>query len=177
MKLIEHAKKELELSGLFDKNSDYNGMLGENVIELIETFSKQGHSGHTASIVSDLFNKLSRFKPISPLTGKDDEWCEIENGVYQNRRNSAVFKAGKDGRAYFIDAYVKRTPNGNYWSGRLEFKDGRSIGKCYIKDFNDMPTITINVLEREVNKDDWESWIEDESQLEKLAKHYEFEIK
>jgi len=177
MTLIEHAKHELELNGMFDKNADYGGALAESVMELIEVFSKQGHSGRSASMVSDLFNELSRFKPISPLTGKDDEWCEIADGIFQNKRNSAVFKDGKDGKAYFIDAYVKKTLNGSCLSGCLTLKDGRNIGKCYIKDFSKMPTLTINVLEKEIKKDDWEMWIEDESQLEDLAKYYDFEIK
>ena len=174
--LIEHAKRELTLNGMFDEDSDYNGMLGEAVIELIEVFSKQGHSGCSANMVSNLFNKLSRFKPISPLTGQDEEWIEIMDGTYQNKRNSSVFKDGKEGKAYFGDAYVKRTPNGSCWGGRLELKDGRSIGRCYIKDFTKMPTITIDVLEKEVAKDDWDMWIEDESQLDELAKYYDFEI-
>jgi len=176
MTLVEHAKQELMINGMFDEDADYNGMLGEAVMELIEVFSKQGHSGCSAAMVSNLFDKLSRYKPISPLTGKDDEWNEIADGIYQNNRNCAVFKDGKDGKAYFNDAYVKKTPNGSCWNGRLDLKDGRSIGRCYIKDFANMPTITINVLEKEVAKDDWEMWIEDESQLEELAKYYDFEV-
>jgi uncharacterized alpha/beta hydrolase family protein len=39
-----------------------------------------------------------------------------------------------------------------------------------------MPTITINVMEEEVSPNDWNMWIEDESQLEELAKHYDFDI-
>ena len=39
-----------------------------------------------------------------------------------------------------------------------------------------MPTITIDVLEKEVAKDDWEMWVKDESSLEELAKYYDFEI-
>ena len=180
MNLIEHAKKELEIAGLFDKDSDYNGMLGTAVMELIENFSKQGHSGHSASIVVDIFNKLAKYKPLSPLTGEESEWVNVEGpdgNMHQNNRNSAVFKDSKDGKPYFIDAYVKRTPNGNKWCGRLHLKDGRSVGRCYIKDFSSMPTIVIDVLEKEVEKDNWDIWVEDESQLEALAKYYEFEIK
>jgi hypothetical protein len=96
--------------------------------------------------------------------------------VFQNNRNSEVFKDGKEAKAYFNDAFVKKTPDGSRWSGRLNLKDGRSIGRCYIKDFNNMPTVVIDVLEKEVKKDDWEMWIEDENQLEELAKYYDFEI-
>lgn len=180
MSLIEHAKKEMELAGLFDKDSDYGGMISQSVMELIEVFSKQGHSGESASTVIYVFNKLASYKSLQPLTGEDSEWVNVEGpdgNLYQNIRNSAVFKDGKDSRAYFIDAYVKRTPNGHRWSGRLNLKDGRSVGRCYIKDFDNIPTIVIDVLEKEITKDDWEMWIEDESQLEKLAKYYDFEIK
>jgi len=39
-----------------------------------------------------------------------------------------------------------------------------------------MPTIIVDVLEKEVAKDDWEMWIKDESQLDELAKYYKFDI-
>jgi len=176
MALIEYAKQELELSGMFDKDADYGGELAKSVMELIEVFSKQGHSGQSADMVSNLFNKLSRLEPLSPLTGKDEEWSQITDGVFQNKRNSAVFKEDKDGKAYFIDAFTLKTQNGSCWNGRINLKDGSSIEKCYIKDFSHMPTITIDVLEKEIKKDDWEMWIEDESQLELLAKYYDFDI-
>jgi len=57
MGLMEHAKKELELAGLFAKDSDYGGMLGDAVLELIEKFAEQGHSGASAGMVSDLFGR------------------------------------------------------------------------------------------------------------------------
>jgi len=176
MTLIKHARHEFELNGMFDKDADYSGKIAKAVMELIEVFSKQGHSGGSANMVSNLFYKLSMFEPISPLTGKDEEWCEIVDGMFQNRRNSAVFKDGKDGKAYYVDAYVKETPNGIHWHGRLKLKNGRSIGKCYIKNFVNMPTIVINVLEKEIKKHDWETWVENEKQLEELAKYYDFEI-
>ena len=123
-----------------------------------------------------LQNKLARFKPIYRLTGKDEEWVELQGGTFQNKRNSAVFKDGKDGIAYFIDAYSKKTPNGTLWGGKLNLKDGRTIGRCYIRDYSNMPTIIVDVLEKEVAKDDWEMWIKDESQLDELAKYYKFDI-
>ena len=40
--LTDHARNELKLAGLFDKDSDYDGMLGDSVMELVKVFSKQG---------------------------------------------------------------------------------------------------------------------------------------
>ena len=64
MTLTEFAEAELRRVGLFDEDSDYNGMLGEAVMELIRTFAKQGHSGCSAGITADLFNRVVRYKPL-----------------------------------------------------------------------------------------------------------------
>tara|TARA_Y100000296_G_C5133042_1_gene236621 strand:+ start:127 stop:447 length:321 start_codon:yes stop_codon:yes gene_type:complete len=71
--LVEYAKQELEAAGLFDKDSDYDGMLGTAALELVEVFAKQGHSGFSASIVTSLVNKLFKYEPLGPLTGEDYE--------------------------------------------------------------------------------------------------------
>ena len=39
MSIIDHATTELEIAGLFDNDSDYNGAIGEAVMELIEAVS------------------------------------------------------------------------------------------------------------------------------------------
>jgi len=59
--LVNHAQKELQRVGLFDKDSDYDGALGEGVLELITTFANQGHSGMSAEMTRELFYKLSNF--------------------------------------------------------------------------------------------------------------------
>lgn len=62
--LIDHANKELTRVGLFDKDSDYDGELGRGVLELITVFANQGHSGMSAEMTVQLFEKLARFKEI-----------------------------------------------------------------------------------------------------------------
>lgn len=54
----EFFKKRLTEMGLYDKDSDYDGMIGKAVEELSETFSKQGHSGCSAEIALSIFNGL-----------------------------------------------------------------------------------------------------------------------
>ena len=78
MGLIDHAKTELEIAGLFDKDSVYDGALGESVMELIQVFSKQGHSGMSAPLVANLFHKLATYQPLGPITGKDEEWGDVK---------------------------------------------------------------------------------------------------
>ena len=179
MGLVDFAKKELELIKAFDKEGDfYGGMTGKSVLELIEVFAKQGHSGMNAGIVRQLFHKLADYKPLSPLTLEDDEWNQGLDGssLYQNKRNFSVFKDGKDGRAYYGKAYTKKTQKGTCWSGRLDLPNGKYLGKCYIKDFNNLPTICIDVIETEVKKDDWEMEIKDLAQLRELRKYYDFNL-
>ena len=189
MGLIDHAKTELEIAGLFDKEGDfYEGMTGKAVMELIEVFSKQGHSGMSAPIVADIFKKLANYEPLGPITGKDEEWSDVRdlgNGKpwYQNKRCSALFKDGKDGRPYYIDAVIKRDQRGVTWSGMAwlseeDYKSGnrsKMVGKKgYIKSFPFTPkTFYIDVKDVEVAKDDWESFVVDPSQLDEVREYYD----
>jgi len=142
MGLIEHAQKELRLAGVDSKEAMYDGMLYNAIMELITTFSKQGHSGYSARIVIDIFNKLANFEPISPLTYEDDEF----NDNNKNIRRSDVFRETEDGRFYYISAIQWLNPDGSVWTGTATC-NGKSISSTqYIKHRN-MPlkTFTIEV--------------------------------
>lgn len=54
-KLFEERLTEL---GMFDEDSDYNGMIGRAIMGLSETFVKQRHSGMSAAITTELFSQL-----------------------------------------------------------------------------------------------------------------------
>lgn len=54
----EFFKRRLQEHGVYEADSDYEGLLGKWVEELSETFSKQGHSGTSAEITIGLFNEL-----------------------------------------------------------------------------------------------------------------------
>lgn len=182
--LEQHAKMELELAGMFDKDSDYDGMLGDAVMELVKCFAKQGHSGCSAAMTLALFQKVASFKPLTPITFKDEEWVDTGNDAFQNKRNSAVFKKGKDGRPYYIDAHYQKTQTGSTWGGSISVGDGRVVRKCYIKDPANMPKICIDVIDWEVNKDTgtvevgsgwWLHKMKDVTQLQKLEEFYDIE--
>lgn len=108
--LEQFAKEELTRAGLFDEDSDYGGMLGHAVMKMVKVFADEGHSGFSASMAVAAFSKLVRFEPLTPLTGDDDEWGEVDDGVFQNIRCSHVFK-DKTG-AYDIQGRVFREPSG-----------------------------------------------------------------
>lgn len=88
--LTKHAIDELKIAGLFDKDSDYNGMLGEAVLELIEVFAKQGHSGCSASMVVSIFQKLANYQTITPLTGEDSEWHNTGNNIPEQSKQCSI---------------------------------------------------------------------------------------
>lgn len=111
--LIDHAKRELETYGLGSPEADYGGALATDVLALITLFASQGHSGGSAGRVSSLFNKLSRFEPLGPLTGGDDEWMSMD-GVSINIRCSRVIRT--NGVAKDIQGIVWEEPNGSRYT-------------------------------------------------------------
>lgn len=116
--LKEFASSELAFlgSGPMDRS------MRDHVLRLVEVFADEGHSGFSAATASRMFDRLSRFKPIRPLTGADDEWNAIaadmvgRDGLFQNRRCPSVFK-DQDG-AYDIDATVFEDPDGVRYTNR-----------------------------------------------------------
>ena len=111
--LVDYAKDELKRIGMIDSGEPYNDWATKAILDLIELVASQNHSGFTAPYVINAFNRLARFKPLSPLTGVDDEWKDIGDGRFQNKRYSAVFK-DKDGTAYNIEGKVF-TDDGEIW--------------------------------------------------------------
>lgn len=107
MSLISHAETELDFIGMKDEEG-MNGMMRKHILHMIEEFSKEGHSGFSASYAASCLEKLMRYEPLAPLTGEDWEWVDVgeQSGgpLWQNKRCSKIFK-DKDG-AYDIDAIV-----------------------------------------------------------------------
>ena len=182
MGLIEHAKNELTLAGYFDKDGMYNGMIGDAVMELIEKFSEQGHSGMSASIVRQLFNRVADYGIIKPISFEDDNWIECAEQLYQHKRKSTVFKICKGGRPYYLDAFVKvaKFPDGHTsnWSGVLIVEGNKKVSYCYIKNPSCMPTIEIELDVKYYGdkSSDWDFLPAKEEQLEELKKYYDFDI-
>jgi len=119
--LVKHARGELERIGAFDKDKDfYGGMTGNAVMELVKVFAEQGHSGMSASLVRGLFARVANYEPLSPLTGEDDEWNDVGDGLFQNRRCSHVFK--ENGQAFDSEGKVFVEPDGcayTSWDSRV----------------------------------------------------------
>lgn len=106
MSLTDYAREELDHAGLLDDDSDYGGMIGRAVLELVEVFASQCHSGASAEVVLEAFKKVASFEPLSPLTYEPDEWFDRseESGspMWQNRRDPRVFSFDKGATHYRV---------------------------------------------------------------------------
>ena len=99
-------------------------VINRDILEIVEKFSEQGHSGFSASYALSVLDRLLRYKPISALTGDESEWNEVSSGkdgmaTYQNKRCSSVFKdvdsSGKIVSIHDIDAIVVSDNGGITW--------------------------------------------------------------
>lgn len=83
MSVKDEAIKNLEYAGLFEKDSDYGGMLGWAVMRLVETHLAEGHSGASHEIALAIFNKVIRGHA---LTAKywDERKAELDRFAQQN---------------------------------------------------------------------------------------------
>ena len=88
----------------------------QHMKDLLEVFSEEGHSGSSAPYAVNLFSKLALFKPLSPLTGANEEWDAAyssgKDSVQQNKRCTHVFRNVRTGEAYDIYAVIFRDKNG-----------------------------------------------------------------
>lgn len=118
--LLEHARNELKLIGMTEDAADeMNAAITKDILQLIEIFSEQGHSGFSANYCISMFEKLARYETIAPITGEDGEWTDVGNYdgrvVYQNKRASNIFReVSENGNviSYQIDRYIFREPDG-----------------------------------------------------------------
>lgn len=111
--LLDYAKRELDLLGMTDEASKEGGDtinldMRKHILEMVDLFSKEGHSGMSATYAVAILKDLLSYTPLTPLTGADDEWVEVSNemgvALYQNKRCSTVFK--QNDKAYDIDGKV-----------------------------------------------------------------------
>ena len=116
---IDYAKQELCNVSLF-------GMT-DQILDLLSLLKHQQHSRDSIKYTLITVDKLMSLKPLSPLTGDDDEW--FYNGFtpkshLSNKRFPRVRK-GPDGRAYDEEGKIFRGSDG--------FERVTSDSRVYIK--------------------------------------------
>lgn len=63
----EYFVKRLKELGMYDADSDYNGMIGKAIEELSMKFAMQGHSGMSSKVTMELFNQLMKEWESQPI--------------------------------------------------------------------------------------------------------------
>ena len=118
--MIEKAKYELDL--ILKQCEDEEGrkmqkVINKDILDLVELFANQGHSGFTANYTINVLTKLLKQSFVTPLTGADDEWIEVTDGIYQNKREGTIFKDKDrfDGKPYYIDGKAFSDDGGKSW--------------------------------------------------------------
>lgn len=150
---VEYAKSEL---ARITKDGDgLQDAINKNVLDIVELFASQGHGEISAGYVMSVLERLLRFKPLTPLTGEDDEWTEVSDkmgqGCFQNKRCSSVFKTtdeqGNTIEVYDIDAIAYSDNGGFTWFASSRFRKNVTFPyeppthpeKIYIEYTEDVP--------------------------------------
>ena len=187
------ATRELEILSKSSTGKDNRPIIepfSEEIIALCEKFGKSGQSGgsapYTATAISQAVKKLLLQESICPITGIDEEWVAIaedmrmgglKDTIYQNSRCAGLFK-NSDGKCWYLDA-ISWKGEKNSWSGSALLETSKGVfeeysSRQYVKSFPFIPkTFYIDIIEKEVEKDDWEFYIKSKRQLSKVFKYYD----
>ncbi len=106
--MIENTKYELDLllnNCEDEEEKQMQKSINDNVLAIVEKFCEMRHSGMSANYEINLIIKALRQQPLTKLTLQDDEFLEVANGVFQNKRDYRVFKQQDrfDGKPYNVD--------------------------------------------------------------------------
>ena len=137
--ILDYAKDELNRIGMTEDSPDeMNVMMRKHILHMMNEFAEEGHSGFSASYAISILTKIMDFKPLSPLTGEDNEWGNVreygESPSWQNKRRSSVFK-NADGTCYDIDGKV-------FWEWCMPYEEGDKPYKSYYTDRDSRVPVT-----------------------------------
>lgn len=112
---LQRAETEMRRAGLYDEDASYgSGAIAGGVLELLDTWHRQGHSGGSASMTLYIFNRLVEHKTLAPITTDPSEWMDVSDyggpgspATWQNRRMPSAFSL--DGGKTWYDVNEKRS--------------------------------------------------------------------
>lgn len=202
--MVEKSQEELDRLLSNAEKKGQTPIVKEFVPEiqaLVKKFAESGQSGgsapFTTSVIVQVIEKLLKQEPLGGIECTDDEWQDVSDisdmeseSFFQNNRLSSVFKEGKGGKPYYLDAIVFRNPKKSYtFTGTVDLTrdGGGKIGSShYIKSIPFVPkTFVIDVDEKEYRKLKdgtlvpeegggwWESWIKNPTQLDEVWEYYD----
>lgn len=113
--LLEHVERELNIAGIVEDKSSPEGVKDNNwmrkhILNMTKEFIAANHNQSTAQVTIDILNVLFTLRPLTPLTGEDDEWedqgIEFSDKLkYKNKRCMRVFKT-TDNRVVDVEGKV-----------------------------------------------------------------------
>lgn len=112
--LVKFAKRELALLRSSDEPDEMQDVIEKHVLDIVQMFADAGHSGSSANYTINILEKVLRFEPVTPLTGADDEWTDLDydgDMKAQNKRCGHVFKRA-DGTTYDSEAIIFQHQDG-----------------------------------------------------------------
>lgn len=124
MSHYDWASKELDLiyqSCTDEESKEMQKLMNDKLLEICALFATHGHSGYTSGYAIHCLNRLLDWKPLTSLTGSEDEWGPVsereEGSTYQqNLRCSAVFRKNEDNStAYYLFGKVFSNDGGETW--------------------------------------------------------------
>ena len=96
-KLDDWVKTEIELA--CENEGCYGKAIYNSAAKAYMSLRGDGHSGFSIGITKQILNRMIDHKPLTPLTGSDDEWYDrVERNdkkgysCYQNKRYPSLFK-------------------------------------------------------------------------------------
>jgi hypothetical protein len=92
MSIRKQARYELARSNFGESGT-------KAMMQILDIFFEEFDSGGATFCAAPVLQKLIAGKPLSPLTGQDDEWFDVSsasggNPMWQNIRCSTVFRDG-----------------------------------------------------------------------------------
>ena len=117
--LVLFAENELARLG----NDEGQSAMNKHILEMIQVFSDEGHTGFSAVYAIRILERLLRYLPLSAIEDTPEDWNEMNEGVLQHKRCSRVLKDKTrfNGQAYDVEARIFSDDNGKSW-----FTNGRS---------------------------------------------------
>jgi hypothetical protein len=135
MNMNDWAKKELDI--VLEKARTNDGedglemqtMMNNQVMEIVELFCTHEHSGFSSGVAIGMLVRLLDYKPLTAITGSDDEWGPIDKSwgnTQQNKRCSAIFRKNEDNAtANYMYSKIFSDNGGHSW-----FTNDKSSGQA-----------------------------------------------
>lgn len=107
---IHHALSEFVFAGWMTQDGVFNDESQESIcqdmIQVIELIDGQDHSGFSIQYLITHLPPLLKQEPVAPLTGEADEWMQLQDDLYMNKRCHRVVKYGENEPSYDTEGVV-----------------------------------------------------------------------